>query len=107
MKKALLVLLVLVISTIILIGQCSIKNGTTENSALAENPNIRTMEVVEVYINERGKFIDFKNSNIGYFIGTTDGNLWKYMEEVEVGDIVVFDTLGTEQIEDDIIVGIK
>lgn len=39
-------------------------------------------------------------------IETLDGNLWEYVNDAEVGDTVLFDTMRSESIYDDIIVDI-
>ena len=64
------------------------------------------MEVVNVSQTTDGKSFDFENGT-GYYIETTDGNLWMLTEEIEVGNIVVFDTMGTESVYDDVIIDIK
>ena len=64
------------------------------------------MEVVNVSQTTDGKSFDFEDGT-GYYIETTDGNLWALTEEIEVGNIVVFDTMGTESVYDDVIIDIK
>lgn len=113
MKKVLYILLVIIISTIILMGQCVIKDDSAENFnntekeiAMTENSNIIELKVTNVDVTEHGKFIDFKD-NTGYYIGKGDENLWSPLEKIEVGNTIIIDTMGTESIEDDIVVGIK
>jgi hypothetical protein len=64
------------------------------------------MEVVNVSQTTDGKSFDFEDGT-GYYIETTDGNLWTLTEEIEVGNTVVFDTMGTESVYDDVIIDIK
>ena len=103
MKKAICILLILVISILILIGLYAYKDYKKD---YMENSNIIKMEIVNVSADTDGKSIDFENGS-GYYIETEDGNLWKIMRKVKTGDIVVFDTKGTESIYDDIIIDIE
>ena len=64
------------------------------------------MEVVNVSQTTSGKSFNFKDGT-GYYIETADGNLWALTEEIEVGNTVVFDTMGTESVYDDVIIDIK
>lgn len=103
MKKAICILLILVISILILIGLYAYKDYKKD---YMENSNIIKMKVVNVSKDNDGKSIDFENGS-GYYIETEDGNLWKIMRKVKAGDIVVFDTMRTESIYDDIIIDIE
>ena len=98
MKKAIIILLALVIGIGILIGLYfyeDYKKDCTKNS------NIIKMEVINVSTDTDGKFVDFEDGS-GYYIETEDGNLWKIMRKVKTGDIVIFDTMGTESIMRDV-----
>ena len=64
------------------------------------------MEVVNVSQTTDGKSFNFEDGS-GYYIETTDGNLWALTEEIEIGNTVIFDTMGTESVYDDVIIDIK
>ena len=103
MKKVICILSILVIIVSTLIGLYIYKDYKKD---YMENSNIIKMKVVNVSSDKDGKSIDFENGT-GYYIETEDGNLWRIMRKVKTGDIVVFDTMGTEMIYDDVIIDIK
>lgn len=108
MKKLLYIAFIVIVSIGILLG-LFLGNNNNHNKnnidADAENLNIAELKVTNVYADEYGKFIDFED-NTGYYIGV-DGYLWESLKNIKVGNIIIIDTMGTESIEDDVVIGIK
>ena len=103
MKKAICILSIFVIIVSTLTGLYIYKDYKKD---CMENSNIIKMKVVSVSNTTDGKSFDFEDGS-GYYIETEDGNLWKIMRKIKVGDVVIFDTMGTKSIYDDIIIDIE
>ena len=73
---------------------------------LNDTKELKVVGVTTVWNGDYEMQIAFENGEGYYAVKTEDGNLWKTVENIEVNDIIMLNTLDTKDVSDDVIVDI-
>lgn len=76
---------------------------TTCLIAMVMRPGLYLLEISSVYVGQGGAQFEFADKT-GYFVETTDGNIWHLLDSAKPGDMLIMNDAGTETPTDDIIV---